>query len=372
MRKSCELPRPSKRRDGGLFTSKKRVCFCFPGRLANVSCGMPGALQEDDAADSRTAAIGSQPRGKRRRGSQPPSSSRSRKRKRGLTKKDLPDFVPSGSRFSESVLTIDTSPSASSSSENSSDMDNADKKPSGAAQPTVNWNPVNKNAIRTKLRPSGATAQPVSQAQSQLNNSFEAVNGRFWRGSSASADSADHAVDGEGGQRQSEGETAHNPQVISDSSDGWDPAEAEGDESIVLNMGAVDTTKAFNAASAGQSGQDIDVDMPSGANGMRPEASFSQVLTPEELSRHREKKEAAARQFNSRYTAHPQILADLHRGDLETQAKYIFYTTNLEELDLLLPIKCTDCLKEGHLAEICPEKEVGPCSIVTRRSDLIL
>ena len=288
--------------------------------------------------------------------------------------------MPGGTRFSESVLSVDTSASETSSSESTtpSDMDNSDQKPPqpplGGAQPTINWNPVNKGAIRTKLRPSGTAAQPVAQPSSRpapASNSFDQVNGRFWRGRSASTSSADPhdriPINGEAAQRQSQGETAHDPQVISDSSDGWEPGEIEGDESIVLNMGTVDTAKALNAASAEKNGQNMDVDMPNGAtqaNGARTEASFSQVLTPEELSTHREKKEGAARAFNARYTAHPHILADLHRGDLEIQAKYVFYTKSVEELDLLLPIRCTDCLKEGHLAEICPEKEVGPCSFL--------
>lgn len=255
--------------------------------------------------------------------------------------------------------------------------DETDTQAQGGVQPTISWNPVNKGAIRTRLRSSAAAAQPASQPQPQsqpqpasTSNSFEAVNGRYWRGRSASASSVDpHGENPINGQKkQSQGETARTPNVISDSSDEWEAGEIdEGDDSIVLNMGAVDTAGAFDAASKGNAiggSDDMDIDDVSGrgaqVNG-RLDNAFPQVLTPDELAAHQKNKDAATRSFNLKYRTPPQTLSNLHRDDLERQAKYIFYTKPVEGLDLNLPIRCTDCLKEGHLAEICPDKEVGLC-----------
>ncbi|KAL1955956.1 hypothetical protein VTO42DRAFT_7941 [Malbranchea cinnamomea] len=341
---------------------------------------MPGAVLEDDAADSRTASVGlvqSRRKGLSSRGSQ---ASRS-KRRRGLTKKDWAEFVPRGSRFTESILAVNsgTEESCGSESTRASDTDMEDsveepvsstpQAPSGpgGSQPSINWNRYNKGPIRTKLRPSGAVAQ-----RAPASGSFEQVNDRYWRGRSASTSSAgpndETPVNGQGGQNQ--GDSATNALVIFDSSDDSDSGDmAEGDDSIVLNMGSVETPGALDTANAddrstaklnGQSSNGL-FDGKAQANGSPTETTPAQAMTPEERSVHREKKEAALRAFNSKYSTSPTTLSELHRDDLELQAKYIFYNKPIEELDLHLPVRCIDCLSEGHLADVCPDKECQHC-----------
>jgi protein AIR1/2 len=69
-------------------------------------------------------------------------------------------------------------------------------------------------------------------------------------------------------------------------------------------------------------------------------------------------KEAAFRSFTLKYDPKPVTLADLSPEDLELQIKYFFYDLSSKDLDLSFPVRCIDCMKEGHLPEICPGKEV--------------
>ncbi|KAL2857928.1 hypothetical protein BJY01DRAFT_242006 [Aspergillus pseudoustus] len=72
-------------------------------------------------------------------------------------------------------------------------------------------------------------------------------------------------------------------------------------------------------------------------------------------------KEDAFARFAQKYPAAPLILADLELEDLEIQARAIFYDRDINDIDLQLPITCIECLREGHLAEVCPTKECVHC-----------
>ena len=69
-------------------------------------------------------------------------------------------------------------------------------------------------------------------------------------------------------------------------------------------------------------------------------------------------KEDAFRLASEKYPTAPVILADLDREGFEAQAKFIYYDREMYQVDPTLPISCTECLQEGHLAEVCPSKEV--------------
>ena len=79
-------------------------------------------------------------------------------------------------------------------------------------------------------------------------------------------------------------------------------------------------------------------------------------------------KGAAFRSFAMKYDPNPVTLADLSPGDLELQVKYFYYDLSPKDLDLSLPVRCIDCMKEGHLAETCPGKEVRSLIYVDNNS----
>ncbi|KAL2862843.1 zinc knuckle domain protein [Aspergillus lucknowensis] len=72
-------------------------------------------------------------------------------------------------------------------------------------------------------------------------------------------------------------------------------------------------------------------------------------------------KEAALLCFAQKYPTAPSTLADLDHADLEIQAKIVFYDRDINDINLQLPITCTECMQEGHLAEVCPTKECIHC-----------
>jgi protein AIR1/2 len=69
-------------------------------------------------------------------------------------------------------------------------------------------------------------------------------------------------------------------------------------------------------------------------------------------------KAAALAEFASKYKAAPAVLADLGHKDLQIQVRYFFIGRNINDIDLSMPISCTECLEKGHLALVCPSKEV--------------
>ena len=69
-------------------------------------------------------------------------------------------------------------------------------------------------------------------------------------------------------------------------------------------------------------------------------------------------KEDAFYHFSQKYPTPPVTLADLSNKDLESQAKFIYYDRELNELDPWSSIICIECLQEGHLEQVCPTKEV--------------
>jgi protein AIR1/2 len=159
---------------------------------------------------------------------------------------------------------------------------------------------------------------------------------------------------------ENSGATLADPHVISDSSDS--EASLTEDDCIMLNMG----NQPENHADAGDQalaswsmgGKTDGPPRQEGRESVQSRPVSVQNMTSNGSKPHQEAKEAAIASFTSKYATPPATLADLRKGDLELQAKYIYYSLPIGQLDLSQAIRCTDCLKDGHLAEICPDKEV--------------
>lgn len=321
-----------------------------------------------DEADSRTASFGAQ----RARKNTPSSRAQSgddsrptkkRRRNRSRTASDLSDFVPKGASFSAHSLEVDpddTSSSGSDSDSASNKSDAQDVPPpvnphAGSTAPAISWNQGKKTTVRTTLGkrkagsqvPSPSIPQPSSelepQPQPQTNGStadntvngtsakqFKAVNGTYWRSRSASASSEDDE-----GSEEGEVNTG------SDSDDS--ELDSEADDSLMLNIG----TK-------GDGVDDYDPEsllMTGGpTNGHANGDTADSVQT--------ESKEDAFKRFSQKYPTAPVCLLDLQQDDMDVQAKFVYWDRDVNAIDLQLPVGCIECLRQGHMAEVCPTKEV--------------
>lgn len=326
---------------------------------------MPDSPDED--ADSRTASLGVQ-RGRNnpcslassRHASHDSSNPRPTKklRRNGPGDRDLGDFVPRGATFSANSLQVDPESTSSPGSSLDSSKDDShsenlgtrgDAAPAnphvGSTAPAISWNQGRKSAVRTSLGKRSAQSDGNSAGQ------FKAVNGKYWRSRSASVSSGDTDVamedQAQGDDRLDDGEIDR-----SDSED-FDSLDSEADDSLMLNIG----TRNEKGPSA-DAGDDYDPESlivkPSHTNGETSgpllDSDAAQLAPPS--------KEEAFQQLSQKYPTAPTTLVDLHKSDLVIQAKYLFFDRDINELDLSLPITCIECLRDGHLADVCPTKEV--------------
>jgi protein AIR1/2 len=333
-----------------------------------------------DEADSRTASFGAQRARKNTPSSRAQSRSDSRptkkrRRNRSRTGSDLNDFVPRGASFSANSLEVDPDDTSSSGSDSDdvSDKSDAEDVPTlanphaGSTAPAISWNQGTKSAVRTTLgkRKAGSQApsqsipqsesEPQLQAQPhpQVNKStanstvngtsaqqFKAVNGTYWRSRSASVTSGD-----EDGLEKGEVNSG------SDSDDS--ELDSEADDSLMLNIG----TKEDGL-------DDYDPDsllMEKGfshghANGQSNGKSSQSFLGSDPVQT--ESKEEAFKRFSTKYPTAPVSLLDLQQDDMDIQAKFVYWDRDVNAIDLQLPVGCIECLRQGHLAEVCPTKEV--------------
>lgn len=329
-----------------LYPLCKFVSFLFVVSMANSS---------DEEADSRTALVGaprirSNPRSTR--SASHDSHSRPAKRQRRSRNKkdsDLTSFVPRGGAFTSNPLPVDpdSTSSSGSSSSSSGDSDSDTNSDTAAANPhagntapAISWNQGRKAAVRTTL---GKRSAPTNDNSAQ----FEAVNDKFWRSRSGSASSAngedkptanndspkeDHS--------QKEDELEDGEIESKSDTDYSDSLGSEADDSILLNIGdkmGVDGANNYNpAALAHEHGLGKDNSDLTGSGS----------------------KEEAFRLFASKYPSAPTALVDLSQQDLDILAKYVYFDLNIHDIDLKLPISCIECQREGHLADVCPAKEV--------------
>ncbi|GFF97973.1 hypothetical protein IFM61392_00031 [Aspergillus lentulus] len=316
----------------------------------------------DNENDSRTASVGVQRSrlndstdSSRPNSSDPNPNPRKRQRRNGKSAvPDVRDFVPQGAAFTAASLEVDPD-SPSSSGSDSSDGDSDGKSTTSDAEkqntartnpqaPAINWNKTSKSGIRTSLSRRADRTGENKQASSQ----FKAVNDKFWRSRSASvsSDGGDQdvtLVDNEGDMEVGEldEETSAESSDMDQSGDSDDSVslDSEADDSILLNIGDQ------NDQTDGLSAEVNPVPVNGTAAGDRSTIS----------------KEESHRLFSQKYSVAPTILADLDRNDMEVQARCLFYDREINDINLQLPISCTECLKEGHLAAVCPTKECVHC-----------
>lgn len=318
-----------------------------------------------DEADSRNASVGMQRARKKSASTRSSHNSDSRptkkqRRNQPAADRALEDFVPRGASFSEKPLEVDpddTSSSGSGSdSESESDHSEASSKPTainphaGNTAPAVSWNQGRKNAVRTTLGKRKAQPEP-----STTSTQFKAVNGTYWRSRSGSASSAasDEAKPAEGSSN--EDSTSEEGEINSGSdSDDSESLDSEADDSIMLNIG----TKHNQAADDyDPESLDLNHDHINGhVNGTSDSKDADDLL--DVITTPVESKEEAFQRFSRRYPNAPAVLVDLDKKDFEKQAMFLYWDRDIHTLDLQLPIGCTECLRQGHMAEVCPTKEV--------------
>ncbi|KAF7717618.1 Zinc finger CCHC-type domain-containing protein [Penicillium ucsense] len=332
-----------------------------------------------DEADSRTASVGMLRARKNQPVSRPPSTESSRPTKRRRRNRsrtsgdDLDDMVPKGASFTAHSLEVDPDETSSSGSDSDSDSDSSDSSDSsstrsevpsanphiGSTAPAISWNQGRKAAVRTTLgkrkadtqAPSQSTsqfestAQPLSTEQPEINEhkgqspvkdksskQFKAVNGAYWRSRSASVSS--------GGEEDGSEEGEVNTGSDTDDSE----LDSEADDSLMLNIGGrSDGADETHTESRNGTGQ-------------------TEPSRPGSQSAQSESKEAAFKRFAKKYPTAPVILLDLHRDDMDLQAKLVYWDRDVHAIDLQLPVGCLECLRPGHLAEVCPTKECVHCN----------
>jgi protein AIR1/2 len=328
-----------------------------------------------DEADSRTASFGAQ----RDRKNTPSSRAQSgddsrptkkRRRNRSRTASDLSDFVPKGASFSAIALEVDPDDTSSSGSDSESASDKSEAPAetlpanphAGSTAPAISWNQGRKTAVRTTLgkrkagsqAPSQSISQPQPEAQpqsqpepqtmgstanSEVNGTsakqFKAVNGAYWRSRSASV--------------SSEEDVSEEGEVNSGSESDDSELDSEADDSLMLNIG----TK-------GDGTDDYDPEnllMGNGPTNRQPNGSGARHLR-DATQVQTESKEEAFKRFSKKYPTAPVTLLDLQQDDMDIQAKFVYWDRDVNAIDLQLPVGCIECLRQGHMAEVCPTKEV--------------
>ncbi|KNG85399.1 zinc knuckle domain protein [Aspergillus nomiae NRRL 13137] len=337
---------------------------------------MPDSPGEDNN-DSRTASFGVQrnratsTNGSRQSSIDSNSHPRKRQRRNGKAgPTDARDFVPQGATFSANTLAVDPDSTSSSGSSGSDDESNfsddgneasSQVEPQSAAAP--NWNKASRSTIRTSLNKRGNKENEVEQ-----DSRFDAVNDKYWRSRSESVstggDNDDVSqinsddVSEEGEVQEDDTSDSSRMHLSGDSDDS--SLDSEADDSILLNINSRGQTQhASQKQNGGLSLPDDEYDpesLPvpqSIANGHTFDGARDAASSTS--------KEEAFRHFAQKYPTNPETLADLNREDMESQAKYIFYDREINDINLQLPVTCTECMREGHLAEVCPYKECVHC-----------
>lgn len=317
-----------------------------------------------DEADSRTASVGVQrnrgqtPAGNTQNGKSRLAEKRRRRRNRARARREVNDIVPKGASFSEHSLEVDPDETSSSgSSSEASDDSNGSNTPAdsvtanphaGSTAPAISWNQGRKNAVRTSLGKRKAEAEPEGNAAKQ----FKAVNGAYWRSRSASVSSGASEAKGknEAGAESSELEEGE----VDSRSDSSVSANSAADNSIMLNIGSKKDTPADD-----YDPESLIMDhTPSNGHGNGLSKGIVDASRVGAQARQRETKEEAFQRFHQKYPTAPVTLVDLNQTDFEAVAKYLHWDRHISEIDLQLPVGCLECHGLGHLADVCPTKEV--------------
>ncbi|KAL4896799.1 hypothetical protein BDV59DRAFT_171572 [Aspergillus ambiguus] len=321
-----------------------------------------------DDHDSRTASVGVQrnTRGNSNDSSRPGSidsgaNPRKRQRRNGRSSTDSRDIVPQGASFSANPLEVDPDSTSSSGSDSSdtddSDLSSKEGSPDAGQDtvPTVNWNQGARSAIRTSLSSRKGNAE-----DSKSSARFDAVNGKYWRSRSESVSSEERTgnppekvVPMEEGQVSEDGDSSDSGEMQLSGESDDSSLDSEADDSIMLNIGSRNQAK--NSEMSAGDGDDYDPEalpVSRAVNGVQNGTVHDPAT---------DSKEDVLRRFSQKYPVHPSTLADLNQSDMDIQARSVFYDRNIHDINLQLPVACTECLREGHLAEVCPFKECVHC-----------
>ncbi|KAJ5929558.1 hypothetical protein N7454_006508 [Penicillium verhagenii] len=321
-----------------------------------------------DEADSRTASVGIQ----RPRSNNPSSrgsgnnDSRPKKRQRRNRSRtsDVSDTLPRGASFSTNPLEVDpdeTSSSGSSAQSGSDSDSDSPEKPApvnphaGSTAPAISWNQGRKAPVRTTLgkRKASGEVQPKAQATKPESEQFTTVNA-FWksRDGSASPEPTDIAGKQKVQDKLDESSDLEEGEVDSRSDSDAVSLDSEADDSILLNIdskpegGAVEDSNQEDVAFTNGHTNGV-------VNGVSDGSS--------------ESKEAVFELYAKKYPTTPATLVDLDKEDMEIQAQFIYWDRDVNDIDLQLPVGCTECLKYGHQAAVCPTKESSasevPCDL---------
>lgn len=227
------------------------------------------------------------------------------------------------------------------------------------ANRAIQWNRGTKSAIRTTLagRTSGRGGSTTP------TTAFHAINQKYWRSRSTSSSSAGGDIPYRAASAlpsPADGTDKDPTQVVdSDESESGEATEGEGD-SIMLNLGSrnqdVGSVAGINGEESGRAS----------GTGMVNGDTQASGETSAPIS-----KDEAYRLYSLKYAVAPSVLADLDQEDLEVQAKYFFYDReSVHDIDLQAPIICIECLQEGHLAFVCPQKECVHCGAWNQHQDI--
>ena len=267
--------------------------------------------------------------------------------------RDVRDFVPQGATFSVSPLDIDPDSALRSDHVSISDQDHDDGE---NAVPATGTDGNRENGTK------------ASMTENELKDSrFDAVNGRYWRSHSDSASEGRTPAEGDDSEMEEEEDdtssgsgsthSSDDSEVSEDSEDSDSLDSEEADDSIVLNLGSRNQeSRNGELASQGSKGDAesrrvIEEGLLNGKISDTRDGA-ADGATPAQS------KEEALRRFTQKYPTAPSTLVDLDRRDFEVQARFLHFGRDINDINLDLPIACTECLQEGHLAEVCPSKEV--------------
>ncbi|EGE02045.1 zinc knuckle domain-containing protein [Trichophyton equinum CBS 127.97] len=223
----------------------------------------------------------------------------------------------------------------------------------GAGQPpSVNWNNVRKGKVRTALR--RPASKPVT-----ATNSFNKVNGQYWRSGSASEDESEAGTRAEESNAVAKDGSEGDSDRSSD--DSTEPSDVDdNDSSILLNMDQPSTeSQPLDPQPVHTSEEQPPMPLDTAAT-----VEIKEETAPMEAEKPAVKNEdidtTAHAAFTSKYSVPPQTIAELNAEDLKKQIKYILYN-NTGNPDPSAPVRCIECFREGHLSDVCPNKKCEHC-----------
>ena len=307
-----------------------------------------------DENDSRTASVGLQRNlnNGSNNSSRHSSHERSRKKQKRLGDRDVRDFVPQGATFSAYPLEVDPKSTPSSDTGSSGDEGSVDANNKTASDPNTRIDENQEGSTRISSN-EAVNKDGYGKSASQ----FHAVNDRYWRSRSDSVSSDEDNASSEGDDSEDSDDDdstsgSGSSHLSDDSDDSGSMDSEEADDSIMVNVGSVHENRNGGLSTQGseydtESRRVIEEGLLNGSAGkVSEESPYSQS------------KEEALHRFSQKYPTAPSTLVDLGRHDFEVQAKYLYYDRDINDVNLDLPVGCIECLQPGHLAEVCPSKEV--------------